>query len=63
MHVFYIKGKSAITDWLVKTILAKKGWFTPPFQTEEQLMNILGTMYKDIDINVDGSMVYYCCTK
>jgi ubiquinone/menaquinone biosynthesis C-methylase UbiE len=60
---FYIKGKSAITDWLVKTILAKKGWFTPPFQTEEQLMNILGTMYKDIDINVDGSMVYYCCTK
>lgn len=25
---FYIKGKSKITDWLVKNILSKKGWFT-----------------------------------
>ena len=32
---FYIRGKSKRTDWLVKNILAKKGWFTPPFQTEE----------------------------
>lgn len=60
---FYIKGKSGITDWLVKTILAKKGWFTPPFPTEEQLKRILRRLYKDIDIHVDGSMVYFCCTK
>lgn len=32
---FYIKGKSGITDSLVKNVLSKKGWFTPPFQTEE----------------------------
>lgn len=25
---FYIKEKSKITDWLVKNILSKKGWFT-----------------------------------
>ena len=36
---FYIRGKSKRTDWLVKNILAKKGWFTPPFQTEEELKN------------------------
>ena len=38
---FYIRGKSKKTDWLVKNILAKKGWFTPPFQTEEELKNTL----------------------
>ena len=31
---FYIRGKSGITDWLVKNILSKKGGFTPPFHTE-----------------------------
>ena len=25
---FYIRGKSKRTDWLVKNILAKKGWFS-----------------------------------
>ena len=55
---FYIKGKFGITDWLVKNILSKKGWFTPPFPTEEQLRNILKRLYKDIDFHVDGSMVY-----
>ena len=60
---FYIKGKSKRTDWLVKNILAKKGWFTPPFQTEEELTDTLRQMYKDIDIRVDGSMVYFRCVK
>ena len=60
---FYIKGKSGITDWLVKNILSKKGWFTPPFQTEEQLRDVLKCMYKDIDFHIDGSMVYFCCIK
>ena len=60
---FYIKGKSSLSDWLVNTILSKKGWFTPPLHTEEELIKILEHMYKDIDIHVDGSMVYFCCTK
>ncbi len=60
---FYIKGKSGITDWLVKAILSKKGWFTPPFQTQEQLQDILHRLYQTVDLHVDGSMVYFCCTK
>lgn len=60
---FYIKGKSGITDWLVKNVLARKGWFTPPFQTEEELRELLRSMYRETDIHVDGSMVYFCCTK
>ena len=60
---FYIRGKSKRTDWLVKNILAKKGWFTPPFPTEEELKAVLQKMYKKIDFHVDGSMVYFHCVK
>lgn len=60
---FYIKGKSGITDSLVKNVLSKKGWFTPPFQTEEQLTDTLNGLYTDFDLHVDGSMVYFYCTK
>ncbi len=60
---FYIKGKSGITDWLVNNVLSRKGWFTPPFPTEEQLRATLRRLYRDMDLHVDGSMVYFCCTK
>lgn len=60
---FYIKGKSKRTDWLVKNVLSKKGWFTPPFQTEEELKEILEKFYQIIDIHIDGSMVYFHCRK
>jgi ubiquinone/menaquinone biosynthesis C-methylase UbiE len=60
---FYIKGESAITDWLVKTVLSKKGWFTPPFYTQKELKDILQKQYKDIDFDIDGSMVYFACNK
>ena len=55
---FYIKDKSKRTDWLVNHILSKKGWLTPPFQTENELKDILKKMYKQMDIHIDGSMVY-----
>lgn len=60
---FYIRGKLKRTDWLVKNILAKKGWFSPPFQTEKELRDILQKLYKETDIHVDGSMVYFRCVK
>ncbi|MCR5165770.1 MAG: class I SAM-dependent methyltransferase [Oscillospiraceae bacterium] len=60
---FYIRGKSKRTDWLVRNILAKKGWFTPPFQTEEELREILQKMYHEVDFYIDGSMVYFHCVK
>lgn len=60
---FYIRGKSKRTDWLVKNILAKKSWFTPPFQTEEELKNTLQKMYKEVELHVDGSMAYFHCVK
>lgn len=60
---FYIKGKSKITDWLVHSILSKKGWFTPPFQTFDDVNSTLAKSYNKVEINIDGSMVYFKCTK
>ena len=60
---FYIKGKLKQTDWLVRNILSKKGWFTPPFQTENELKAILEKMYSKIEIHTDGAMVYFRCIK
>ena len=60
---FYIRGKSGVTDWLVKNILAKKGWFTPPFPTEAELRATLASLYRETDLHTDGSMVCFRCTK
>ena len=60
---FYIKDKSKRTDWLVNNILSKKGWFTPPFQTEDELTKILKQYYVAVDMHVDGSMVFFECVK
>ncbi len=60
---FYIKGESPITDWLVKNILAKKGWFTPPFQTKSKIKELLEQTYKKVDFHIDGSIVYFECVK
>lgn len=60
---FYIKGKSKRTDWLVRNILSKKGWFTPPFPTQEQLLKILHKLYAEVDCRVDGSIVRFKCVK
>lgn len=60
---FYIAGESKRTDWLVKNILSRKGWFTPPFSSRTELMRILNKMYRVQDMHVDGSIVYFLCKK
>ena len=60
---FYIKGESGITDFLVSAILAKKGWFTPHFETAASLKQRLEKMYTIRNFRVRGSMVWFCATK
>ena len=60
---FYIKGKSKRTDWLVRRILTKKGWFTPPFLAEESLHNVLHKLYSEVECHIDGSMAFFKCKK
>lgn len=60
---FYIRGKSKVTDWLVRNVLSKKGWFTPPFQTEAELRERLARMYRETELHTDGSIVCFRCVK
>lgn len=61
---FYIKGKSKKTDWLANNILSKKGWFTQPFDSEEDIRKRLKNYhYKILDFEVRGSIVIFCAQK
>lgn len=60
---FYIKKQSRRTDFLVNRVLAKKGWFTPPFQSLEELKLTLQKSYQKVDIQNQAAMVYFKCIK
>ncbi len=60
---FYIKEESKITDWLVTAVLSEKGWFTPPFQSYEDVKTTLEGTYQEISLQKEGSMVYFYCQK
>lgn len=60
---FYIRGKSVLTDGLVKHFLAPRGWFSPPFETEESLKARLSADYRLTAFYVDGSIACFCAEK
>lgn len=60
---FCIRGESRRTDWLMKRILSRKGWFTPPFETSDSLMERLAAGYRLDEYHKEGSIVYFAVTK
>ncbi len=56
---FYVKGKLRIADFVAKNILSKKGWFTPPFDTEERLKQRLGRNYNLKFFGNDGAIIFF----
>ncbi len=60
---FYVKGKNKLSDFVVHSFLSKKGWFTPPFQTFEELENILHSLYSKVELFHQQSMAYFKCIK
>ena len=60
---FYVKGQSKKADWFVKHVYAKKGWFTPPYDTLSSLRLKLAADYRIKSFHVRGSMVYFCAVK
>ncbi len=58
---FYIKGGCKRTDWFIEHLYVKKGFFTPPFETEESLRNRLNAMYEEADVSrVEGMGCFRC---
>ncbi|MBQ6045031.1 MAG: methyltransferase domain-containing protein [Bacteroidales bacterium] len=60
---FCIRGESRRTDWLMRQILSRKGWFTPPFETFDSLKARLEEGYRLDEYHKEGSIVYFMATK
>ena len=58
---FYIQGGCSRTDWFIKHLYVKKGFFTPPFETELSLRKRLRRMYEDVQVTaVEGIGCFRC---
>lgn len=63
MGCCYIKGRSKVTDVLVSGVLARKGWFTPPFDTAGTLRRRLEKAFDIEEFQTEGSMVIFSAIK
>lgn len=58
---FYIRGGCKRTDWFVNQLYVPKGFFTPPFETEDSLRRRLREMYADVTVTaVEGIGCFRC---
>jgi SAM-dependent methyltransferase len=58
---FYIAGGCRRTDWFVNHLYVPKGFFTPPFETEDSLRRRLREMYADVTVTaVEGIGCFRC---
>ena len=61
---FYIEGGCRRTDWFIKHLYVPKGFFTPPFETEESLRKRLSEMYEVVNVStVEGIGCFRCRKK
>lgn len=60
---FYVRGERRRSDFVVNGVLAKKGWFTPPFQTKDEVLSALQSLYSSVALHSGQSMVWFRCIK
>ena len=60
---FYIAGEQKVADWLAKTVMTRMGWFTPPFDTANDVRKRLEPYYDILDFHVEGAMLYFKAQK
>ena len=61
---FYIQGGCPRTDWFIGNLYVRKGFFTPPFESEDSLRSRLCGMYEDAVVTaVEGIGGFRCRTK
>ena len=60
---FYIRGGCRRTDWFIEHLYVPKGFFTPPFETEDSLRARLSAMYADVAVSTAEGMGCFCCKK
>ena len=60
---FYVKDEHKRTDWFVRHVYEKAGFFTPPYETVSSLKARLDGMYADVDMGNLKSMAWFVCRK
>lgn len=60
---FYVKGKRKRSDFVVNAVLAKKGWFTPPFQTKAEARAVMEQYYSGVTLYGHKAMIWFRCVK
>jgi len=60
---FYIRGENRRSDFAVNAVLAKKGWFTPPFQTKDDVRSTLQRHYTHVELFSSQAMTWFKCVK
>ena len=56
---FYVAGEQKAADWLARTVMTRMGWFTPPFDTADDVRRRLEPYCDIIDFHVEGAMLYF----
>ena len=60
---FYVAGECKQSDWFVRHIYEKTGFFTPPYETVSSLKARLEGMYTDVDRGNLKSMAWFVCRR
>ena len=60
---FYVKGESRRSDFIVDKYLAKKGWFTPPFQSKRSVVATLKNYFSSVELKQENAMIWFNCVK
>lgn len=60
---FYVRGEHKRTDWFVRHIYEKTGFFTPPYETTASLKKRLEKRYAAVTLGTVKSMVWFVCRK
>ena len=60
---FYVAGEHKRTDWFVRHIYEKAGFFTPPYETAPGLKNRLEDAYEDVCTGNLKSIAWFNCRK
>ena len=60
---FYVRGEQKRTDWFVRHVYEKAGFFTPPYEAVSDLKARLEGMYADVDMGNLKSMAWFVCRK
>ena len=58
---FYVQGGCKRTDWFIRNLYEPKGYFTPPYETEQSLRKRLELMYGKVKVaSVEGMACFRC---